>query len=103
MSRGLRADQSSGFREWREKPPLSLGRIVYQHCGESPRVRMTSEEHFDNAQHGIESIGDGDDPCPERNLFAAQLARIAAAIEELMVGENDIGDFAQEGMRVSML
>jgi hypothetical protein len=48
------------------------------------------------AQHNIESIGDGDDACPERNLFAAQATWIARTIEELMVGEDDIGGVAQK-------
>ena len=43
------------------------------------------------AQHCIERIGDGHDASPQRNLFTVQLARIAASIEELMVGEDDIG------------
>ena len=54
-------------------------------------------------QHGIESIGDGDDPCPERNLFTTQSTWVARTIEELMVGEDDFGGFTQNGMRVSML
>ena len=49
------------------------------------------------AQHGIESIGDGDDACPERNLFTAQATWIARTIEELMVGEDDFSGFTQEG------
>ena len=48
------------------------------------------------AQHGIESIGDGDDPCPERNLFSAQATWIARTIEELVVGDDDIGGVTQE-------
>jgi len=43
------------------------------------------------AQHGIESVGDGDDACPKRNLFTAQTAWIAGTIKELMVGKDDIG------------
>jgi hypothetical protein len=49
------------------------------------------------AQHGIQRIGDGDDPCPERSLFTAQATWIARTIEELMVGLDDIGGFTQEG------
>ena len=41
MSRDFPAARQSGFWEWREKPPQSLGRIVYQHSGESPRVPVT--------------------------------------------------------------
>jgi hypothetical protein len=48
------------------------------------------------AQHGIESIGDGDDACPERNLFTAQAPWIARTIEEFMVGEDDIGGCTRE-------
>ena len=49
------------------------------------------------AQHGIESIGDGDDARPERNLFTAQAAWIACTIEELMVSEDDLRGVAQKG------
>ena len=42
-------------------------------------------------QHGIESLVDGDDSCPERNLFTAHATWIARTIEELMVGEDDTG------------
>ena len=48
------------------------------------------------AQHGIESIGDGDDACPERNLLTAQATWIARTIEGLMVGEDDFGGVAQK-------
>ena len=34
---------------------------------------------------------------PKRNLFTAQATWIARTIEELMVGEDDIGGFRQEG------
>ncbi len=47
-------------------------------------------------QHGIESIGDGDDTRPKRNLFIAQATWIARAVEELVVGEDDIGGIAKE-------
>jgi hypothetical protein len=48
------------------------------------------------AQHGIESIDDGDDACAERNLFTAKAPRIAAAIEEFLVCQNDFRGVAQE-------
>ena len=47
-------------------------------------------------QHGIESIGDGDDARAERNLFTAQATWIVRTIEGLMVGEDDIGGVTQE-------
>ncbi len=49
------------------------------------------------AQHGIESIGDGDDACSERNLFTAQATWIARTIEELVVGEDDFRGVAEKG------
>ena len=48
------------------------------------------------AQHCIESVRDGDDASPQRNLFTAQATWIARTIEELMVGEDDIGDLSQK-------
>ena len=48
------------------------------------------------AQHGIESIGDGDDACPERNLFTAQATWIARTIEVLMVSQDDVSSISQE-------
>ena len=60
---------------------------------------MTEREEAlgESTKFGIESIGDGgDDACPERNLFTAQAKWIARTIEELMVGEDDIGGFTQE-------
>ena len=45
-------------------------------------------------KHCIESIGDEDDACPERNLFIAQVD--SRTIEELMVGGDDVGGFTQE-------
>ena len=33
----------------------------------------------------------GDDPCPERNVFTKQAMLIARTIEDLMVGQDDIG------------
>jgi hypothetical protein len=48
------------------------------------------------AQHGIESLGDGDNAGAERNLFHTQAAWIARTIEEFMVGEDDIGGGAQK-------
>ena len=43
------------------------------------------------AQHGIESIGDGDDACPERNLFTAQATWIARTKRMICFSESSRG------------
>src|SRR5271170_6403249 len=47
--------------------------------------------------HGVERVGDGEDAGAERNLFTAKTARVAGAIEALLVGVDDLGGFAEEG------
>ena len=47
--------------------------------------------------HGVERVGDGEDARAERDLFAAEAAWIAGAIEALLVGVDDFGGFAEEG------
>lgn len=48
------------------------------------------------ADHGVERIGDGEDAGAERNLIALEAARVAGAIEELLVGEHDLGSIPKE-------
>jgi hypothetical protein len=48
------------------------------------------------AQHGIEGIGDGKDTCSQRDLFAAQAARIAGTVEKLLVSKDDLGGLTEE-------
>src|SRR6185295_17877909 len=46
---------------------------------------------------GVERVGYGEHSRPEMNLLATQATWIAAAIEVLLVGVDDLGWFVQEG------
>src|SRR5580704_3125660 len=45
---------------------------------------------------GIERVGHGENACPERDLFTLELARIASAIEILLMRVDDLGSFLEE-------
>jgi hypothetical protein len=55
------------------------------------------------AQHGIGSIGDRDDACPEWNLFTAQAPWITRAIEEFLMCQDKFSRIAQCGAFASRL
>lgn len=48
------------------------------------------------ADHGVERIGDGKNACAEGNLIAFEAARIAGAVIELLVSENNFRSIAQK-------
>ena len=42
--------------------------------------------------HHVVDVGDGQDPGEGRDVVARQAARVAGAVEALVVGEDDVGD-----------
>ena len=49
------------------------------------------------ADHGVQRVRDGENARAEGNLLALQAARIAGAVEEFLVSEDDFCGVAQEG------
>ena len=47
--------------------------------------------------HGVESVGDGENSGAEGDLFTAQAARVAGAVVTFLVREHDFGGFLEEG------
>jgi len=48
------------------------------------------------ADHGVERVGDGENAGPEGDLFASWAARVAGAVEEFLVSEDDFGGVPEE-------
>jgi hypothetical protein len=48
------------------------------------------------AAQGVDDVGDGDDPCGERDRAAREAARVPRPVPALVVGEGDLGRELQE-------
>ena len=47
--------------------------------------------------HGVQGIGDGEYARADGDILAAEAAGVAGAVEELLVGEDDLGGVAEKG------
>ena len=46
--------------------------------------------------YGVERIGDRENACAQRNLFAFQAARIAGSVVLFLMGVDDLGSFREK-------
>ena len=95
-SRGLALRLLEARGERRDHVMVELGPAVAPQHGQR-LVGAATGAVWAVAEHAFEGVGDGDDPCLDRDRVAAQAQRVSGAVHALVVGEDPRAQVAEAG------